>query len=62
MATYPTINDLIFDKAITYNLSSIDDNSILSAQFSDTIRDVQSDDPYYVRIPASTNNALNKYN
>jgi hypothetical protein len=49
-------------KAITHNLPGIDDNSILSAQLSDTIRDVQSEDTYYVCIPAATNNALNKYN
>ncbi len=62
MATYPTLSNSVFDKAITHNLSAIDDNSILSTEFSDTIRDVQSKETYYVRITAATDNALNKYN
>lgn len=62
VATYPAISNSVFDKAITHNLSAMDDLSILSTQFSDTIRDVQSGGTYYVRITAATNNALNKYN
>ncbi|HEX7755117.1 MAG TPA: DUF3823 domain-containing protein [Niabella sp.] len=61
MATYPTLSNTVFDKAITHNLSAIDDNSVLSTHFKDTIPDVQSG-TYYVRITAATNNALNKYN
>lgn len=62
ISSHPTLSNTVFDKAITHNLSAIDDNVILSTQFSDTIPDVQAGKTYYVRITAATANALNKYN
>ena len=62
IAPYPTLSNSVFDKAITRDLSGVDDETILSTEFRDTIPDVQPGKTYYVRVTAATENTLNKYN
>jgi hypothetical protein len=62
LSAYPSVSNPINERAVTHDLSGIDDNTILSNKFSDTLTALQSGQTYYVRVAARTANAYNKYN
>lgn len=62
VSVHPAISNTVFDKAITHDLSEIDDDTILDTTFRDSVPDLKSGQTYYVRIAVYANNPLNKYN
>ncbi len=57
----PTVNNTVFYKDVTTNLSGINDNTILNTNYSDTIKGLAAG-TYYVRAAARTSNANSKFN
>jgi len=58
----PTVNSIVFDFQKQTDLSGIDDEDILSGDYTDEVEGLTSGQTYYVRVAARTRNTLNKYN
>jgi len=58
----PTVNSIVFDFQKQTDLSGIDDEDVLSGDYTDEIEGLTSGQTYYVRVAARTRNTLNKYN
>jgi hypothetical protein len=60
-ANVPAVSQAVNDYTVTRDLSGTTNDIIVNTQFTDTLTEVQKG-TYYVRVGATTNNALGKYN
>lgn len=58
----PTVNNVVFDLQKQTDLSAIDDEAILSGDFTDEISGLVPGLTYYVRVAVRARNTLNKFN
>lgn len=62
-SSVPTVSNAVYDpgKAVTRNLTAIDDLTILASQYTDVLGGLESGKTYYVRVAARTGGARYNY-